>query len=70
MSFDDLHAEDKAIIHELILRGLRETPVEEYEYGRAYDNFCEAEDIDLRIGDQPARVRAVWLDIFDRGDIE
>jgi len=65
MSFDDLDDDQVAIIHELILRGLRDTSPADREYGTAYDDFCNAVDIPLRIGDQPDRVQGVWDEIVE-----
>jgi len=65
MSFEDLDDDQVAIIHELILRGLRETSPADQEYSETYDDFCEAVDIPLRIGDQPERVQDLWGDIFE-----
>jgi len=53
------------VVHELILRGLRQTDPSKREYGEAYDAFVEAADYPLRIGDQPERVRDVWGEITE-----
>jgi len=53
------------VVHELLLRGLKQTDPSEREYGEAYDAFVEAADYPLRIGDQPERVRDVWSEIVE-----
>lgn len=55
------------VVHELILRGFRETDPTDREYGEAYDAFVEAADYPLSIGDQPERVREVWAEIMEGG---
>lgn len=65
---DDLSNEQLDIIHELILRGLRQTNPADREYGDAYDAFVDATDYPLRIGDQPDRVRDTWYEIIQGGN--
>lgn len=55
------------VLHELVLRGLRETDPARREYGEAYDDFVDAADIPRRIGDQPDRVREVWQELIEDG---
>jgi len=64
-SDDGLTEEEIAVIHELILRGLRDVPVHEREYGEAYDRFCDVAGVPLTIGEQPERVREVWDEVFE-----
>lgn len=61
----ELDEERIDIVHELILRGLRETDPADREYGEAYDAFVEAADYPLRIGDQPERIKEVWEEILE-----
>lgn len=58
--------EDKLdTIHELVLRGLRQTEPAEREYGEAYDAFADAAGYPHRIGDQPERVQEIWDEIWE-----
>jgi hypothetical protein len=65
IEIDEIHLDT---IHELLLRGLKETPVHKREYGEAYDAFVEAADYPLRIGDQPERVQDVWEEVIGEYD--
>lgn len=62
LEFEERHLD---VIYELILRGLRETPVWEREYGEAFDAFVDAAGYPRRIGDQPERVQDVWNEILE-----
>lgn len=53
------------VVHELLLRGLRQTDPADREYGEAYDAFVDAAGYPMRIGDQPDRVREVWLEMIE-----
>lgn len=59
-----------AVVHELILRGLKETDPTERRYGEAYDTFLEGADAPLRIGEQPAEVQEVWEEIVQDGSVD
>lgn len=61
----ELNEDQLDVIHELILRGLRETDPADREYGEAYDAFVQAAGYPLRIGDQPERVQEVWDEIIE-----
>lgn len=63
----ELPAEQMDIIHELVLRGLRDTDPTDREYGEAYDAFVEDAGYPLRIGDQPTNVRETWYELVQEG---
>jgi len=67
MTIDDLTDDELTIINELALRGLNESEPTR-EQCDAYDAFCDAADIPLRIGDQPERVRAVFEEIIEEAE--
>ena len=64
MTAYDLDDDQLATVHELLLRGLKNSELSRQQC-EAYDAFCDAADIPLRIGDQPERVQAVWDEIFE-----
>lgn len=63
----ELEDDEFDVVHELILRGLRQTHPAEREYGEAYDAFTESAGCPLRIGDQPDRVQDIWSKIASDG---
>lgn len=59
-----LPQEQLDIIHELVLRGLRQVDPIEMEYHDAYDTWVRQAGYPRRIGDQPERVREVWYEVM------